>query len=111
MNKKTVKIALLVALAVVLAIFPAFENCFSDFEYYGENFSFFRQFNVKVGKIRRYTANHVGQKQRACAPETSVNCEIIFRETLNLVFKIRYAGKRYEFVKYNFVYIGVRYCL
>lgn len=40
MNKKTVKIALLVALAVVLAIFPAFENCFSDFEYYGENFSF-----------------------------------------------------------------------
>lgn len=40
MNKKTVKIALLIALAVVLAIFPAFENCFSDFEYYGENFSF-----------------------------------------------------------------------
>lgn len=40
MNKKTIKITFLVVLAVVLAIFPAFENCFSDFEHYGANFSF-----------------------------------------------------------------------
>lgn len=40
MNKKSVKITLLMALAIVLAVFPAFENKFYLFEYFGENFSF-----------------------------------------------------------------------
>ncbi len=39
-NKKSIKTFLLIALAIVLAVFPCFKNCFSDFEYYGDNFSF-----------------------------------------------------------------------
>lgn len=39
-NKRSAKIALLIAFAVVLAVFPCFENVFSGFEHYGANFSF-----------------------------------------------------------------------